>query len=140
MRVSISFTGSPTIEMKQESPAQFASRAVDDGLPTPHRYFAAATVWMAIAMSVLDTAIANVALPTIATEIHAQPSVAVWVINAYQLAITVLLLPLAALGDRIGHVRVYLPALGLFIAGSLACALSGTLPLLIVARMVQGFG
>ncbi len=74
------------------------------------------------------------ALPTIAADLHASPSVAVWVINAYQLAITVLL-PLAALGDRIGHARVYLPALGLFIAGSLACALAGSLPALIAARM-----
>jgi DHA2 family multidrug resistance protein-like MFS transporter len=111
-----------------------------DGLPIPRRYFAATAIWLAIAMSVLDSAIANIALPTIAADLHASPSVAVWVINAYQLAITVLLLPLAALGDRIGHARVYLPALGLFIAGSLACALAGSLPALIAARMFQGIG
>ncbi len=126
--------------MKQDLPGRFDTAAAADGLPTPHRYFAAAAVWLAIAMSVLDTAIANIALPTIAGQLHAAPSVAVWVINAYQLAITILLLPLAALGDRIGHVRVYLPALGLFIIGSLACALSGSLPLLIAARMLQGIG
>ena len=111
-----------------------------DGLPTPHRYFAAAAVWLAIAMSVLDTAIANISLPTIASELHSPPAVAVWVINAYQLAITMLLLPLAAMGDRIGHWKVYLPGLGLFIAGSLACALSQSLTALIIARMFQGIG
>jgi DHA2 family multidrug resistance protein-like MFS transporter len=111
-----------------------------DGLPVPRRYFAAAAIWLAISMSVLDGAIANIALPTIAVQLGASPAVAVWVINAYQLAITVLLLPLAAMGDRIGHAKVYLPALGLFIVGSLACALSHSLGMLIAARVLQGMG
>lgn len=116
------------------------AREHPDGLPLPRRYFAAAAIWLAIAMSVLDSAIANIALPTIAEQLHASPAVAVWVVNAYQLAITILLLPLAALGDRIGHSRVYLSGLGLFIAGSLACALADSLPTLIAARMFQGIG
>ncbi|MBW8785034.1 MAG: MFS transporter [Novosphingobium sp.] len=91
-------------------------------------------------MAVLDSAIANIALPTIAHQLHAPPATSIWVINAYQLAITVLLLPLAAMGDRIGHARVYLPALGVFIAGSLACALARSLAMLIAARMFQGIG
>ena len=111
-----------------------------DGLPSPRRYYAAAAIWLAIAMSVLDSAIANIALPTIAAELHSSPAVAVWVINAYQLSITILLLPLAAMGDRIGHARVYRPALALFIAGSLLCALSRSLPALIAARVIQGAG
>src|SRR5205814_953519 len=57
-----------------------------------------------------------------------------------QLAITVLLLPFAALGDRIGHRRVYLPGILLFVAGSLACALSHSLSGIIAARMFQGIG
>lgn len=118
-----------------------ASQAeLTDGLPTPRRYYAAAAVWLAISMAVLDSAIANIALPTIAAELHAAPALSVWVINAYQLTITMLLLPLAALGDRIGHARVYIPALGLFIAGSLACALAHSLAALIAARMFQGIG
>ncbi len=80
-----------------------------DGLPTPRRYYAAVAIWLAISMSVLDSAIANIALPTIARELHAAPPVAVWIVNAYQLAITVLLLPLAAMGDRIGHARSLSP-------------------------------
>lgn len=111
-----------------------------DGLPTPRRYYAALAVWLAIAMSVLDSAIANIALPTIAQELSASPSVAIWIINAYQLAITVLLLPLAAMGDRIGHRRVYLPALVVFTLGSLGCALAHSLGGLIAARVVQGIG
>ena len=49
-----------------------------------------------------------------------------WIINAYQLTITVLLLPLAALGDRVGYKCIYIPGLALFTIGSVACALGGT--------------
>jgi len=111
-----------------------------DGLPKPRRYHAAIAIWLALAMTVLDSAIANVALPTIAQQLHAPAAVSIWVINAYQLAITMLLLPLAALGDRLGYRRVYLPGLALFIAGSVACALSQSLFALIASRMFQGIG
>lgn len=124
--------------MSDAQPA--APRPASDGLPVPRRYLAAATIWLAISMSVLDSAIANIALPTIAAELHATPALAVWVINGYQLAVTVLLLPLAAMGDRIGHSRVYLPGLALFVVGSLLCALASSLPMLIGARVVQGMG
>lgn len=106
----------------------------------PRRILAVAAIWLAIIMAVLDSAIANVALPTIAGDLGAAPADAVWVINAYQIAITALLLPLAALGDRIGHARVLISALLIFILGSLFCALAGSLSSLIIARMVQGIG
>src|SRR5262245_61198640 len=92
-----------------DSPPASEVSDLPDGLPTPRRYLAALAIWLAIAMSVLDGAIANVALPTIAAKLHANAAVSIWIVNAYQLAITVLLLPLAALGDRIGYRRVYLP-------------------------------
>ena len=111
-----------------------------DGLPKPQRYWAAVAIWLTISMAVVDATIANLALPTIAKQVGASPATSVWVINAYQLAITVLLLPLAALGDRIGHRRVYLPGIILFVLGSLACALSQTLGQIIAARMFQGIG
>jgi DHA2 family multidrug resistance protein-like MFS transporter len=109
-------------------------------LPVPRRYWSAAGIWLALAMAVLDGAIANVALPVIAHELGASPAASVWVINAYQLTITVLLLPLAALGDRIGYKCIYIPGLALFTAGSVACALGHTLTLLIAARVFQGLG
>jgi len=111
-----------------------------DGLPKPRRYWSILAIWLAISMAVLDSSIANVALPTIARELDASAAVSVWIINAYQLAITALLLPLAALGDRIGYRRVYLPGLGIFIVGSVGCALAHNLALLIGARMIQGIG
>ena len=111
-----------------------------DGLPTPRRYWSVAAIWLAMTMSVLDGAIANVALPTIARELNATAASSIWIVNAYQLAITVTLLPLAALGDRLGYRRVYMVGLAVFTLGSLGCALSHTLEQLTAARVLQGVG
>jgi DHA2 family multidrug resistance protein-like MFS transporter len=111
-----------------------------DGLPPRERRAAMLTVGIAIAISVLSTAIANIALPSMARELHTTPADSIWVVNAYQLAVTVTLLPLAALGDIIGYRRVYLWGLVVFTAASLACGLAETLPLLVAGRVMQGFG
>ena len=113
---------------------------MQDGLPVPRRYWSAAGIWLALTMAVLDSSIANVALPTIANELGTSAEASVWVINAYQLTITILLLPLAAMGDKIGYKCIYIPGLVVFTIGSVGCALSGTLQLLIAARVVQGVG
>ena len=112
----------------------------DDGLEFPRRGWAMLTVALAITMAVLDGAIANVALPTIARDLHANPSASIWVVNAYQLAVTVSLLPLASLGEIYGYQRVYRAGLALFTLASLDCALSHSLVGLTIARVVQGFG
>jgi DHA2 family multidrug resistance protein-like MFS transporter len=111
-----------------------------DGLPTPQRQWAMFAIAIAVTMAVLDSAVANIALPAIARQLGVAPAESVWVINAYQLAIVVLLLPLAALGERIGYRRVYIAGLALFTIGSLACALSPTLGVLVAARVLQGLG
>lgn len=111
-----------------------------DGLPTPRRYYAMLAIAIGIAMAVLDGTVVNVALPSIARELGASPSAAVWVINAYQLVIVALLLPLASMGERLGYRRIYQVGIALFTLGSLLCALSGSLPTLIAARVVQGVG
>jgi MFS transporter, DHA2 family, multidrug resistance protein len=113
---------------------------LEDGLPKPQRYWSAAAIWLALAMAVLDGAIANVALPTIGKDLGASAATSVWIVNAYQLTITVLLLPLAALGDRLGYRRIYIPGLALFTLGSLGCAMSHSLTTLILARAFQGIG
>jgi DHA2 family multidrug resistance protein-like MFS transporter len=77
-----------------------------DGLPLPQRYWAILTVALAVTMAVLDGSIANVALPTIARELDASPADSIWVINAFQLAVTISLLPLASLGDIFEYRRV----------------------------------
>lgn len=91
-------------------------------------------------MSVLDGAIANVALPTIAGDLHTSPSASIWVVNAYQLAITISLLSLSSMGEIWGYRKVYTIGLLLFSCTSLACALSDSLFTLIIARTLQGFG
>ena len=90
-----------------------------DGLPFPQRYWAILTIALGIVMAVMDGAIANVALPTIAQDLHASPSFSIWIVNGYQLAITISLLPLASLGEIIGYRRVYLAGL-LAVHGRLA--------------------
>src|SRR5690606_9371773 len=117
-----------------------AGSGAPDGLPTPRRYWSILAIWLAIAMCVLDGAIANVALPTIAQDVGSSAASSIWIVNAYQLAITVALLPMAALGDKLGYRRVYLAGLCVFTLGSLGCALSHTLNELTAARVVQGLG
>jgi MFS transporter, DHA2 family, multidrug resistance protein len=124
--------------MSRTMSASIAEQA--DGLPLPQRYWAIVTIALGITMSVVDGAIANVALPTIAGDLDASPSFSIWIVNGYQLAITISLLPLSSLGEIIGYRRVYLAGLLLFTLASLFCALSHTLLLLTVARIVQGFG
>src|SRR5580698_7541038 len=111
-----------------------------DGLPPAARRRAMATLAIAVAMAVLDSAIANIALPTIARDLATTPAATIWVVNAYQFAVAVSLLPLASLGDIVGYKRVYMVGLVVFTIASLACALAHSLPLLVLARIVQGFG
>lgn len=112
----------------------------EEGLPPARRLRAIVVVLLGITLAVLDSAIANVALPTIARDLQASPATSIWVVNAYQLAITISLLPLASLGDIIGYRKVYLAGLALFTLASLGCAMSGSLVTLTLARVIQGFG
>src|SRR6478609_5456490 len=68
-----------------------------DGLPQPQRNQAVLTIGLGITMAVVDSAIANVALPTIAADLNASPAFSIWIVNGYQLAITISLLPLASI-------------------------------------------
>ncbi len=111
-----------------------------DGVPAPARHWAVVGLWIGMAMSVLDAGIVSVALPTIAPDIGSSPGSSIWVINAYQIAIIMGLLPAGALGATLGHRRVYLAGLVLFTVASVACALSQNLPALTVARFAQGLG
>ncbi len=111
-----------------------------DGLAAPRRYWAYATVALAVTLAVMDGAVANVALPTIASEFGTTPSLSIWIVNAYQLAVVASLLPLASLGEIYGYRRIYIGGLLVFTAASLACALSPSLTALTLSRVAQGFG
>ena len=111
-----------------------------DGLPAPRRYWAIAAILLAISMSVLDSTIANIALPSIARGFRVTGAASVWVINAYQLAILVALLPLASLGEAVGYRRISQAGLTVFTLASLACAFAPSLGVLCAARVIQGLG
>src|SRR5215469_3834539 len=111
-----------------------------DGVPLPQRYWAIATIALGITLAVMDSAIANVALPTIARDLHTTSAFSIWVVNGYQLAIVISLLPLSSLGDIVGYRKIYIAGLVVFTASSLLCAFSVSLPMLALARMLQGFG
>ena len=106
----------------------------------PQRIWAVLTVALAVTLAVMDSAIANVALPSIARELNTTAARSIWVVNAYQLAVTVAVLPLASLGEILGYQRIYRSGLVLFTLASVGCALSGDLATLAVARAVQGLG
>src|SRR5882724_5689539 len=80
--------------------------ACPDGLPLPRRYWAIAAIILAVSMSVLDSSIANVALPSIARDFHASNAASIWVINSYQITILAAILPLASLGEIVGYRRI----------------------------------
>lgn len=109
-------------------------------LREPQRTFAIAAVLAALVLVVLDAAIANVALPTIAGALQVTPARSVWIVTAYQMALVMALLPCAALGESLGHRRVFTAGVALFTAASVLCALSPSLPWLVAARLLQGLG
>ncbi len=117
-----------------------APRSPEDGLPTPQRYWAMLAIWLVIATTVVDSGIANVALPVIARDLNAAPADAIWILNAYQLTVTVCLLPMAALGDKLGYRRVYIGGLLLFSVGAVFSVLAPSLHWLAASRMMQGIG
>ncbi|MEB0046626.1 MULTISPECIES: MFS transporter [unclassified Pseudomonas] len=97
-------------------------------------------ILVSIALAILDTAIANTALPTIAADLNASPAASVWIINAYQLAAVATLLPFATLGGIVGQRKVFLGGIIMFLVSSALCTFAWSLPTLTIARVLQGFG
>ena len=106
----------------------------------PRRIWAILAVAFGVSLSVIDSTIANVALPTISRALGISSADSIWVVNAYQLAIVVSLLSFSALGDLVGYRKIYIGGLALFTAASVGCALSQSLGTLVAGRVLQGFG
>jgi DHA2 family multidrug resistance protein-like MFS transporter len=121
-------------------PLPEARAALEEGLPAPARRRAMLAIVVGLIASVLQTGIVNLALPDIARELDASPALAIWVVNAFQLGTLVMMLPLAALGDRAGYRRVYLAGLVLFTAASVVAMMAQSIGMLIAARALQGLG
>lgn len=91
-------------------------------------------------MILVDTTIVSVATPAIIEDLHADVNDVVWVTSAYLLAYAVPVLITGRLGDRFGPKRLYLTGLTVFTLASLWCGLTGSIEMLIAARVVQGVG
>ncbi|MDB5633876.1 MAG: transporter [Tardiphaga sp.] len=111
-----------------------------DGLSAEQRRWARLAIFTALSMASLDTAIANIALPSIAADLKATPADVIWVVNVYQIAMVATLLPLGALGEIVGHQRIYLGGLILFTLASVDSAMAWSLDTLLIARVLQGLG
>lgn len=104
------------------------------------RKLAMAVIICGLTICVLDSTMLSLALPQMARQWGIDPAQTLWVVNANQIASLVLLLPLAALGDRLGYKRVYLWGMLVFGLASVLAALAPSLPWLIAARALQGMG
>ena len=95
---------------------------------------------LASTISYIDESVVNVALPTIEAELKTSAAVVQWLVNAYMLSLTALVLVGGAAGDQFGRRRVFVIGTALFAAASLWCGLSGDIAQLITARTLQGAG
>ncbi|HEX9200477.1 MAG TPA: DHA2 family efflux MFS transporter permease subunit [Acidobacteriaceae bacterium] len=119
-----------------------AELTFDDLHWKPHHnpWAVALTVTLATFMEVLDTSIANVALPHMAGSLGASQEEATWVLTSY-LVSSAIVLPISGwLANRMGRKRFYMSCVAMFTVCSLLCGIAQTLPLLIVARVLQGLG
>ena len=104
------------------------------------RWLALYVLCLGVLMIVLDTTIVNVALPSIREDLGFTETSLVWVVNAYMLTFGGFLLLGGRLGDLYGHRKLFLLGITLFTIASLACGLSNSQTLLVIARAVQGLG
>ena len=112
-----------------------------DGMPPGlPRLFAVATITIGLSMAVLNNSITNLALPYIAHDLGITAANSIWIVNTYQIAIMVCLLPVAALADIVGYRHVYRAGLVLFCIASLGCVMAPSFGWLLVARTAQGLG
>src|SRR6266567_3991953 len=105
-----------------------------------HRWRAFAVLAVAFFMTIVDSTIVNVALPTIGRKLHFSESDLQWVVTAYGITFGGFLLLGGRAADLLGRRRILMLGLGVFTAASLACALATTDTFLIVMRGVQGLG
>jgi EmrB/QacA subfamily drug resistance transporter len=95
---------------------------------------------LASTISYIDESVVNVALPTIEADLKTSAVVVQWLVSAYMLSLTALVLVGGAAGDQLGRRRVFVTGMAIFAAASVWCGLSFSIASLILARAVQGAG
>ena len=109
--------------------------------PNPnYKWVVMVIVMIGMVMSMLDSSIVNVSIPSIMADFGSNVTDIEWVVTAYMLAFAVLMPLTAWLRDRIGHKILYSISLLVFTVGSLLCGLAFNLPSLIAARVIQALG
>lgn len=106
----------------------------------PVSIIAVLAVSLSTVIAMLDSTIANVALPLIAKDFSVSESASILIINAYQFAVIATLLPFSALGRTLGNTRIFMAGVILFALSSLGCSLSTSLNMLTLFRIIQGLG
>jgi EmrB/QacA subfamily drug resistance transporter len=106
----------------------------------PNRYAILAVVLAGVFMAVLDGVVVSIALPTITAHFGVNLDRTQWVITAYLLTMTVLLLPMGRVSEYLGRTRLFIAGLVLFTLASAACGLAPGLGFLVAARVVQAVG
>jgi MFS transporter, DHA2 family, multidrug resistance protein len=117
-----------------------ATASHDEWRPRHSPWLIALGVMLATFMQVLDTSIANIALPHIAGSLSATPDEATWVLTSYLVSNAIILPMTGWLGNYFGRKRLFISCVALFTAASALCGAAPTLPLLILARVFQGVG
>ena len=114
------------------------AQAADGKRGPSHPRLVIATTILASSLAFIDGSVVNVGLPAIGASFQADAAGLQWVVNAYLLPLSALLLLGGAAGDRFGRRRLLVAGVSLFGLASLACAAAPNLPLLLIARFVQG--
>ena len=117
-----------------------AHPATQNGLTHQNRWWALAVLSFGLFMASLDNTILNVALPTLARELHASTDELQWTVDAYTVVMASLLMLGGSIADRFGRRRVFVTGLSIFSFASLLCSLAPSVNALIAARILQAVG
>src|SRR5260370_20654602 len=122
------------------SPCDLSLALATAARPCRHPTATLAASILGSGLAFIDGSVINVALPALDHDLHLGPEGLAWLINAYLLALTALILLGGAAGDHYGRRRLFLAGIGLFLAASLVCAAAPTLPIILAGRVAQGIG
>jgi DHA2 family multidrug resistance protein len=108
--------------------------------PSANPWMITASVMMATFMVVLDSSVANVALPHIAGNLSATTDESTWVLTSYLVSNAIMLPATGWIARRMGRKRLLMTSIGVFTVASLLCGMAMNMPMLIIARILQGVG